>query len=343
MSASEQIPIQSYVILDGLKLTVTKNLWVALWHFRRSARWHLDHPDNKVSEFGDLELLNSGFGWMPEVDNRSNLVTAELLWWVDAICINQKDVPERDSQVSQMGTIYRDADCVHVWLGPIAKTAHLLNELMTILRKRISKLRRPSLEEFTEEVGKVLNDPSLEEYQSSIFSACEATYWSRLWIVQEYILARTTIIHFGLRVADSRPIKYAAMIAAVGYYSKSVRRRTSEPGWDNIRASILVNHLRDEYHDHDGENVFHLLERFYNLHCSDPRDMVYGILALSRSGEHEIPIDYSLTVEEVYQATAKFIIERLEEVDVIYTLAGSRFYFHPVQERQLTLPPWVPD
>jgi hypothetical protein len=25
-----QIPIQSYVILDGLKLTVTKNLWVAL-------------------------------------------------------------------------------------------------------------------------------------------------------------------------------------------------------------------------------------------------------------------------------------------------------------------------
>jgi hypothetical protein len=340
-----QIPIQSYVLLDGLKLTVTKNLWVALWHFRRAARWHLDHPHNKASEFGDLELLNSGFGWMPEVDNRSNLVTAELLWWVDAICISQKDVPERDSQVSQMGTIYQDADCVHVWLGPIARTAHLLNELMTILGKRIPELRGQPVEEFIEGPAKVLANPSLAEYHSAMFSACEATYWSRLWIVQEYLLARTTMVHFGLRVADPRPIAYIAILVVVCYSSELVRDRTSGPGWDNVRRSIVVNDLRDKYRNHnkDRENVFHLLALFYDLHCSDPRDMVYGLLALSRSGEHEIPIDYSLAVEEVYQATAKFIIERLGQVDVIYALASPRFYGRLEQEPQINLPSWVPD
>jgi hypothetical protein len=345
-----QIPIQSYVLLDGLKLAVTKNLWVALWHFRRAARWHLDHPNSKDSEFGDLELLKYeseiwGF-WEPFITlSSSDLVPADFRWWVDAICINQEDVLERDRQVSQMGTIYRDADCVHVWLGPIAKTAHLLNELMKILRKRISKLRRRSLEEFIEEVGKVLNDRSLEEYQSAMFSACGATYWSRLWIVQEYVLARTTMIYFGLRVADPRPIALIVLLIGVCHSSESVRGRTFGPGWDNTRRSIMVNALRKNYRDHNKnrENIFHLLERFYKSHCSDPRDIIYGLLTLSRLGEHEIPIDYSLTVEEVYQATAKFIIERLEQVDVIYALAGPRFYDHLDQKSQHNLPSWVPD
>jgi len=147
-----QIPIQSYILLDGLKLTVTKNLWVALWHFRRAALWHLDHPDNETSEFGDLELLTSESEiWEPvTISSSSNAVIADFLWWVDAICINQKNVLERDRQVSQMGAIYRDADCVHVWLGPIAKTAHLLNELRTILIKRMPKLRGRSPEELRE-------------------------------------------------------------------------------------------------------------------------------------------------------------------------------------------------
>jgi hypothetical protein len=343
-----QIPIQSYVLLDGLKLAVTKNLWLTLWHFRRGAQFHLDYPKSNSSEFGDLELLTSNFDilgpFRPHDFSGLNVVTADLLWWVDAICINQKDVHERDNQVSQMGTIYRDANCVHVWLGPIAKTAHLLNELMTILGKGIPKSRGRSYEEAVRELGNVLNDPFLEEYQSAMFSACEATYWSRLWVVQEYILARTTMIHFGLRVADPRPITYTGALIAVCYLSESVSGRTSDPGWDNVGRSIVVNDLRCDYRDHDeGEDVFCLLERLYDLHCSDPRDKIYGLLGLSRLGEHEITIDYSLTVEEVYQATAKFIIERLGEVDVIYALAGPRFYNSLKQEPQIKVPSWVPD
>ena len=38
--------------------------------------------------------------------------------WADAICINQSDVAERNSQVSKMGSIYARASSVHIWLGP---------------------------------------------------------------------------------------------------------------------------------------------------------------------------------------------------------------------------------
>jgi hypothetical protein len=40
------------------------------------------------------------------------------VFWIDALCINQADIPERNSQVQMMGSIYRDASAVAIWLGP---------------------------------------------------------------------------------------------------------------------------------------------------------------------------------------------------------------------------------
>lgn len=42
----------------------------------------------------------------------------ELLFWVDALCINQSDDVEKSSQVQMMGSIYSQAVGVLVWLGP---------------------------------------------------------------------------------------------------------------------------------------------------------------------------------------------------------------------------------
>lgn len=40
-----------------------------------------------------------------------------LRLWVDALCINQDDVNERNWQLKQINTIYAKAQSVHVWLG----------------------------------------------------------------------------------------------------------------------------------------------------------------------------------------------------------------------------------
>lgn len=42
---------------------------------------------------------------------------AEILFWVDAICINQQDLDERNSQVKTMGEIFAQASKVLIWLG----------------------------------------------------------------------------------------------------------------------------------------------------------------------------------------------------------------------------------
>ena len=40
------------------------------------------------------------------------------LLWVDAICINQENIEEKNHQVEMMADIYGRAECVRVWLGP---------------------------------------------------------------------------------------------------------------------------------------------------------------------------------------------------------------------------------
>lgn len=40
-----------------------------------------------------------------------------LLLWVDAVCINQTDVDERNSQVAMMAEVYKRASSLVIWLG----------------------------------------------------------------------------------------------------------------------------------------------------------------------------------------------------------------------------------
>lgn len=42
----------------------------------------------------------------------------DLVLWIDAICINQQDIPERNFQTANMRAIYQHAASVAVWLGP---------------------------------------------------------------------------------------------------------------------------------------------------------------------------------------------------------------------------------
>lgn len=57
----------------------------------------------------------------------------QLQLWVDAMCINQYDTAERNSQVSMMRHIYADAEQVDVWLGSGSEStqaaAHLIETM----------------------------------------------------------------------------------------------------------------------------------------------------------------------------------------------------------------------
>lgn len=73
------------IVVNGHEIKVTKNLMAILRHFRAYT--------------GDLDVVR----------------TTPL--WIDAVCINQADMREREQQVRRMRDIYRHAARVLSWIG----------------------------------------------------------------------------------------------------------------------------------------------------------------------------------------------------------------------------------
>ncbi|KAF2001907.1 heterokaryon incompatibility, partial [Amniculicola lignicola CBS 123094] len=72
-------PGPSHVFLLGIPFPVTSNCYSALWHLRK-----------KLGAF---------------------------CIWVDALCIEQANIKEKEQQIPLMGQIYSSAENVYIWLG----------------------------------------------------------------------------------------------------------------------------------------------------------------------------------------------------------------------------------
>ena len=103
--------------------------------------------------------------------------------WVDAICINQDDLAERGSQVRMMDRIYRNAKSVYCWLGSEPKVTAALGEVNSL-----GKSGR---------TAKHIARMSVNHIQSAISTLLACEYWTRVWIVQEFVLAHQTYLLAG--------------------------------------------------------------------------------------------------------------------------------------------------
>ena len=127
---------------------------------------------------------------------RSFLKTLEYLnpevsIWIDAICINQDDVKERNDQISIMGKIYREAQEVYVWLGKGDDDTNYAIDHIEDFSLQTSQSDR---ETFSVYFDKVIRSP----------------YWTRRWVIQEFVLAKNLTI-----VRGSRQIKWRNLVKGV--------------------------------------------------------------------------------------------------------------------------------
>jgi hypothetical protein len=94
---------------------------------------------------------------------------SQAWFWIDALCIDQSHVLERNHQVQQMGLVYSQAGEVISWLGS-----------------------DPAIASFVKTTSKRWVLPATDaEYQEYQFYSSE--YWDRAWITQEvarYVLDR---------------------------------------------------------------------------------------------------------------------------------------------------------
>ena len=287
--------------------------------------------------------------------------------WIDAVCINQHDDKEKGHQVALMAKIYKNAECVLVWLGEGSPDAHAGLECIRQLANSAWKFglqyNEPNGGELLTRVFEIqdkLADKKLGIVTSlvklaseldfvSIYAFLEQDWFKRLWIVQEFVLAPRVGIHNGQHVLSDIELSLA-MVLIVLLIST---RRDIRGGCLAMTITLTIN--RYYYHNHLPDTRSDFLSYLFEAstrQCKLDQDRVYGLLALLPEGTGSfLEIDYNLTAEEVYTQLALIYfrqgnIEILEHVGGV--LSGSQSTNSSAKEgphglTRSMFPSWAPD
>lgn len=216
---------------------------------------------------------------------------AQPWFWIDAICIDQFNVAERNHQVRRMGSIYSQAESVLIWLGE----EKALNESLITTTKIFPLPHRTSQQASTEQ-----SICSVNAIQSN-------PYWARLWIVQEIVLAREVFVLRGDGLFLWDVISNPEAILDI-----FDEREKLDKVWPLNSSILSLLEIRDTYHRGKDRltktqpGMDYWLRNFQNSQCSDPRDMVYGLLALVEHGD-KFEVDYELSTQDLFLRTMTFL------------------------------------
>ncbi|KAF1831960.1 hypothetical protein BDW02DRAFT_571535 [Decorospora gaudefroyi] len=203
--------------------------------------------------------------------------------WIDSACINQADLEERSYQVSLMRDIYMGAESVVAWLGLVQKS----EELAFLLTRYPSLLK-------------------VDEMSTALVELLSKTYWTRVWVVQEFILARSVDIWCGQYQANAASFERIwrdhSLLAGHGLLSQKI---SNSPGGRLFKYRRDFKHSKKVKRDMLGRRnsrtlratlrLRDLLQDFASSQSSEVYDKIYGFLGIASSGQglRTIRPDYS--------------------------------------------------
>jgi hypothetical protein len=263
------------------------------------------------------------------------LPSTERVLWVDAVCINQNDILEKNHEVAHMRQIYLGAQQVIVWLGKEDDAKAALNFCSKLELRDDNLGIIASSDEDWQRCGKLFTRP----------------WWTRAWILQEVIHDRPVTVHIGtLQVALDDLCKK--------YHTYQVQRTLKEllgkrPNSLEIEDTIYKKHFRAVATVGNTINqIGSLRKKIKNegvgrmtlenalvisraQDCRDPKDKVYAFLGMV--DDANIPIDYTSPTDELYTNTMKQLLRESRKNALLLVSSHER----PISGK--ALPSWVSD
>jgi hypothetical protein len=268
------------IFINGYPVQIRANLWHAIRSIRKKVHAELSSPISEWVGFGDGKHLS--YQWTPRY------------YWIDAICIQQSDVRERNHQVGIMGSIFSQAEVVLVWLGSECDgSTEAITEIQRGCNKDDNVVNNDDDddenndnddddESDSESIGNF--DPKIRKAKIALLNR---SYWSRLWIVQEIVMASKRLVLCGDVVCSWTLLKRAVdRLANKSTKAHCVVKAQGESILQRTPAETLVD----------------LLWWFDGQECEDPRDKIYGLLGLLfHLDETDAPLtaDYRKSEREV--------------------------------------------
>lgn len=249
--------------------------------------------------------------------------------WVDAICINQFDIPERNQHVQRMDSVFAGADRVLVWLGENSSDEG--DGVLKVLPVWLA-LYPPHIDWYAAEIewnissstfsfsSKGLSKEAIEwlSYQQThlmhLLHFFARRWWSRKWVIQEVVQAKEALI-----ICGQEEISWAAISSYLNADQDkfSLWHDSLARIYNNFRDKAFVNHANDgifhsrqlarmaaNFHGAEALSLWNNVYETNDFKCTEPRDNLFSLFAIAadvRSGAKTdlLKVDYSDSIGKI--------------------------------------------
>jgi hypothetical protein len=319
-------------------------------------------PAEKKSIECNGKWLNIGANLHAALHERRCRRSTTLLW-ADQISINQSDTQEKTHQVRLMGDIYAKAAQVIVWLGKQQPEDIDGFRLANNLYEKCDGKQYDvdvgiyDFQDF-ECISKGIPNPQFNPTWVALFKIIGNPWFGRVWVIQELLVARKSVIWKGSLDMDMDVILWSAMLIGRRRNLYNIfditmgSPRTSALMARNIATSYFLFKKRGPV------SIYDTLSRQCGMGATDSRDRFFALAGVS-SGLDKAFVNYEKTFREVaclvgkmtllgfpiYKLTAdgtEVLVLKQKPKEHRFLIEWLAFHANP-QNHKLEIPSWVPD
>lgn len=243
--------------------------------------------------------------------------------WVDAICVNQSDLLEKNLQIPNMNMVYMAATTLTIWLGDESSDSKLALERIRGLGSGSPYAKMPHLE---------------DHVKRAIQSVLQRPWWKRIWIVQELSIggAGSKLELVWVQCGQDRVpwMNFVVAAARIKAYHDDQRQ-----GFPDIGEILELDSLREHagifiYHGPTKGEMLELLCRYRHFLASNKRDKIYAIWNMFvRKPSERLQTRYDESVENVYLELAANFLSPGDNLEILRQCGP----------RSIGIPSWAPD
>lgn len=262
------------ITCDGHRLAITQNLHAALRQIRRRSkeaccRLASDRKNN---------------GSQPSSSSHH-----DILLWVDALCIDQENIEERNQQVAIMHKIFQNAGRVNVWLGAgtdsTFKAEYLIRRFANILHD--ASAPDSSITAWLEALAthpekEIVDTIRYSDFSPSIWKAywdyMKADWFHRVWVIQEVRQQNAVLVLCGQSAIEWPFVCLAAWWMTIGG-SLTIQDIWDDAYTDFRMAVINTSLMWDQAPAVSSRSPFlQILDTARYFKAKDSRDKIFAML-----------------------------------------------------------------
>jgi hypothetical protein len=212
--------------------------------------------------------------------------------WIDAICIDQDNLPERGHQVRQMGLIYQKAERVLIWLGHGTEETDLVMDFMKSLHDILIKK-----EGDWEQLAQLQMNDCPVGCDKGMYLILSRPWFRRIWILQEIANARIATVLCGRKSISASTFAQAPRLLGL----------QPDPHCQAV-LDIMPGLSRQTSWWKENRDLYTLVKKFRESEASDERDIVYALLGISSDASKVLLPNYEKPLFQVIRDTASLLL-----------------------------------